>query len=460
MYQKITYTWLADKCICILLVLSMFSVVRTEVAGFPVYSLLLLTVVSVWMLGKILYAGREGQPFLMVRYRTDTAAFAAILYAVISAVIKLFSNPDEGWIVFSWNAEVIALAVLCLLVSAETQFRALYLDLLLYSGLLTAGVYMLLNLTDGLETDWLLAAFSDSGQTASYFMLVGMVSVYACCTGKDKMRSAFYMMTAGVSFMALFVNQSSISLWLMAFYFLALPVVLRPTALLVKRVMQLFFMYLFMLSNMSLLTEYTDIFRKEIFYSLQHSVYVDLLLAAGGAVFFCYWERIPAGTALERLVLRKLQKGYRMLVKVIALLFVVTAAAGGRMELPGKAVGDMFRTFVLPLSEEMGGRESGLWCVFQGYGVFPGLFLIIMIVLFADRMYRNYAEDKTVTGALSLISGIFVVQLLFWNPGLHNIVCYFYLILTASFYKEERKQVKSVGISAADLELKIQEIQV
>ena len=460
MYQKITYTWLADKCICILLVLSMFSVVRTEVAGFPVYSLLLLTVVSVWMLGKILYAGREGQPFLMVRYRTDTAAFAAILYAVISAVIKLFSNPDDGWIDFSWNAEVIALAVLCLLVSAETQFRALYLDLLLYSGLLTAGVYMPLNLTDGLETDWLLAAFSDSGQTASYFMLVGMVSVYACCTGKDKMRSVFYMMTAGVSFMALFVNQSSISLWLMAFYFLALPVVLRPTALLVKRVMQLFFMYLFMLSNMSLLTEYTDIFRKEIFYSLQHSVYVDLLLAAGGAVFFCYWERIPAGTALERLVLRKLQKGYRMLVKVIALLFVVTAAAGGRMELPGKAVGDMFRTFVLPLSEEMGGRESGLWCVFQGYGVIPGLFLIIMIVLFADRMYRNHAEDKTVTGALSLISGIFVVQLLFWNPGLHNIVCYFYLILTASLYKEERKQVKSVGISAADLELKIQEIQV
>ena len=460
MYQKITYTWLADKCICILLVLSMFSVVRTEVAGFPVYSLLLLTVVSVWMLGKILYAGREGQPFLMVRYRTDTAAFAAILYAVISAVIKLFSNPDDGWIDFSWNAEVIALAVLCLLVSAETQFRALYLDLLLYSGLLTAGVYMLLNLTDGLETDWLLAAFSDSGQTASYFMLVGMVSVYACCTGKDKMRSVFYMMTAGVSFMALFVNQSSISLWLMAFYFLALPVVLRPTALLVKRVMQLFFMYLFMLSNMSLLTEYTDIFRKEIFYSLQHSVYVDLLLAAGGAVFFCYWERIPAGTALERLVLRKLQKGYRMLVKVIALLFVVTAAAGGRMELPGKAVGDMFRTFVLPLSEEMGGRESGLWCVFQGYGVIPGLFLIIMIVLFADRMYRNHAEYKTVTGALSLISGIFVVQLLFWNPGLHNIVCYFYLILTASLYKEERKQVKSVGISAADLELKIQEIQV
>lgn len=460
MYQKFNYTWLADKCICVLLVLSMFSVVRTEVAGFPVYSLLLLTVVSVWMLGKILYAGREGQPFLMVRYRTDTAAFAAILYAVISAVIKLFSNPDDGWIDFSWNAEVIALAVLCLLVSAETQFRDLYLDLLLYSGLLTAGVYMLLNLTDGLETDWLLAAFSDSGQTASYFMLVGMVSVYACCTGKDKMRSVFYMMTAGVSFMALFVNQSSISLWLMAFYFLALPVVLRPTALLVKRVMQLFFMYLFMLSNMSLLTEYTDIFRKEIFYSLQHSVYVDLLLATGGAVFFCYWERIPAGTALERLVLRKLQKGYRMLVKVIALLFVVTAAAGGRMELPGKAVGDMFRTFVLPLSEEMGGRESGLWCVFQGYGVFPGLFLIIMIVLFADRMYRNYAEDKTVTGALSLISGIFVVQLLFWNPGLHNIVCYFYLILTASFYKEERKQVKSVGISAADLELKIQEIQV
>ena len=73
-------------------------------------------------------------------------------------------------------------------------------------------------------------------------------------------------------------------------------------------------------------------------------------------------------------------------------------------------------------------------------------------------MYKNYAVDKPVTDSLILLSVMFLVQLLFWNPGMHNIVCYFYLLAAASYYKEERTQMESVGVKASDLELKIQEI--
>lgn len=148
MHRKITYAWVTDQCICVLLVMSMLSVVRIEIAGFPVYSLLLLFLASVWALSRIIFAGREGFSFLTVRYRTDTAALAVILYALVSTVIRLFSVSTEEGIDFSWNAEVIALALICLLVSSEMRFKMLHLDLLLYSGLLTAGFYMLVNLTD------------------------------------------------------------------------------------------------------------------------------------------------------------------------------------------------------------------------------------------------------------------------------------------------------------------------
>ena len=87
------------------------------------------------------------------------------------------------------------------------------------------------------------------------------------------------------------------------------------------------------------------------------------------------------------------------------------------------------------------------------------IILLVSIVLLLDKVYKNYAQDKPVTDILILISVVFVVQLLFWNPGMHNIVCYFYLLVEAAFYKEERKMMASVGVRISDLELKIQEIK-
>lgn len=301
--------------------------------------------------------------------------------------------------------------------------------------------------------------FTDSAGVSSYFLLIAMVSAYAYCVCRDKMRSAFYMMVSGISFFVLFINQNAVSLWLMGIYFLAVPVMLRPTAILVKRAMQMFFMYLFMLSNMSLLTEYTQFIQSEISYSLEHSVYIDLLVAAGGVVFFHYWDRIPEGMDLERLVLRKMQKAYRFMLMAVMLVFVAVVLGGGWEALPEGITYDMVKSFVVPLVEDVGRNKGGILQCFQMIGVFPGLLLLISMVLFLDKMHRNYTPDKPVTDILIIISGIFLIQLLFWNPGIHNTVCYFYLLVTACFYKEERERVESVGIRISDLELKIQEIQ-
>lgn len=455
MHKEITYEWLADKCICVLLVLSMLSVINIEIAGFPLYSLLILVLASVWMMFKIIYAGRMGLPFLTIRCLTDTAALAAYAYAVLSAVIKLFGGPKEGGIDFIWNAEAIALATICQLISSEGTFKLLYFDLLLYSGLPVTGLYLLVHLTDEWGNSGLAAAFTDSGRTASYFMLIGMISTYGYCMCRDRLRSTFYIMISGISFLALFLNKNVISLWLMGMFFLTIPVLFRPTAMLIKRAMQIFCLYLFMLSNMSLLTEYTQIVRTEVAYSLEHSIYLDILLAAGGFAFFHYWERIPEGVDLERLVLRKMQKGYRFLVKVLILLFIVIVFTGnGWVALPEGVTANVIKSFALALVETIEKSENGFLYCFRTMGLIPGIFLFISVVLFLDRMNKNYTVDKPITDILVLISGIFLIQLLFWNPGMHNIVCYFYLLVAASFYQEEQKHMESVGVKASDLEIK------
>lgn len=437
MLHKITYPWLEDKCICILLILSMFSVFKIKIAGFPLYSLLLLAITSIWLLLKILYAGRDGVSFPTIRYLTDTVAITAILYAILSVIVKLFSTSEEGWIDFSWNAEMIALAVICLLVSSGVQFKTFYLDLLLYCGLMVAGVCLLCSLTDGLRNSVMEAFLADSAQVSSYFLLVGMIAVYAYCACRDQMRSLFYMMVSAISFFVLFLNQNAISLWLMGIFFLMIPVALRPTAVLVKRSMQLFFIYLFMLSNMSLLTEYTQIIRAEISYSLEYSVYMDLLIAAGGVAFFYYWDRIPEGVDLNRLVLKKMQKGYRFIASMVLIVFAAIVMDDGWAALSEGMSYDMVRFLAVPLAEAAGHSKSGILQCFQEIGVLPGIFLIVSMVLFMGRLRRNYAPDMPAVNILILISVVFMIQLLFWNPGIYNIVCYFYLLLTACFWQKE-----------------------
>lgn len=407
------------------------------IAGFPLYSLLLLVITSIWLLLRIRYADSDGIPFPAIRYLTDTIAIAAIIYAILSVIAKLFSTSEEGWIDFSWNAEMIALAVICLLISSGVPFKRFYLDLLLYCGLLTAGLYLTGSLTDGLSNSGMETFLADHVQVSSYFLLVSMISVYEYCACRDQMRSVFYMMVSAISFFVLFLNQDVISLWLMGIYFLMIPVMLRPTAVLVKRSMQLFLIYLLMLSNMSLLTEYTQMIRTEISYSLEYSVYLDLLIAAGGVVFFYYWDRIPEGVNLNRLVLKKMQKGYRFIAAMVLIIFAVIVIDGGRAVLPEGMSYNVVRFLTAPLAEAVGKNESGILQCFCAIGVLPGVILVASIVLFLDRMRRSYTPDRPVICIFILTSVVFMVQLLFRNPGIHNIVCYFYLLLTACFQQKE-----------------------
>lgn len=462
MQEKFSYPYLTCLCICLLLTVSMLFMTDEEVAGFPAYTLFLFLIVLVWLICRVVYANREGRAFLTIHYFADTVSVTTIVCAICSIIGKLFRNPEEGAIDFSWNAEAIALALICLLVSTGIQFRFLYLDVILYSGLLVSGIFMLTYFTDIKIGEGINEMFSDSGIMASYFMLIGMISVYGYCAGRDRLRSLFCFFVSGISFLALFLNKNVISLWLMVIYFLAVPVVLCPTAALVKRVMQMFFLYGFMLSNMSLLTEFTNVLCKDVSYAVESSVYLDLLMTVGGIAFFRYWDRIPENVDMERLVLRRMQKKYLFFLKIILALFgvIILGASGWRELTNGVGVWtELLRLLAVPLADEAGrGRSAFLYC-FQNTGAAFGFFAMFYMLVLAERMRMNYREEKGLTSILILVSMAFMFQILFWNPGIHNTVVYFFLLAAACFYQEEYRKTTGVKVNADELSVEIQEIK-
>lgn len=445
MSSKVTYLGTSEKFIFFLLAMSMLLTKDIRAADFPIYSLLLLLTAFGWMAVEILLHKNMKRNFWQIRYWTDLMAIFAVLYEVVSIIGKLFQNPNKGEIDFSGNAEVLAFVTLYFLISSGITFRQNYFDLILYSGLLFSAVFLYPHVTGEQLTEYGSLICKDAGATASCFLLVCMISVYQYCTCKDRLRSWFYLAISIIGFLALFLNQNVVSFWLMTAYFVAIPVLLRPTAQLVKRDMQLFFLFGFMLSNMSLLTEYTQIFVTELSYSLEHSVYLDLLLAIGGVFFFHYWEKIPEGINLERLVMRKMRRAYKVVLTVITILFAGIITGADRWAALGEKISEeAWKGFALPLVGAVRKSESGFYFCFREMGIWAGIFAVVFLVFLIGRLRQNYGMDKPLTGILILITAVFGVQLLFFKPAANTLTVYFMLLLFAAFNKEEKTQMVSI----------------
>lgn len=447
MQKKITYKRISELGVGMLIILSMLLLSSTEIAGFSLYTLLLFLILFGWMVAGIHLSTKEGKVFWKIRNIGEMIAAAILVIEVFTIIVKLFQNPENGDIGITGNVTVIVFVGIYFLFARGIPFQDIYFDLLLYCGLLVIGIFLFPYFAEVPDSHLIEAVTKSTGVMASYLMLIGMVSVYQYCTCRDKLRSWFYLLVAGVDFFALFLNQNVISFWLMVMYFLAIPVVFRSTAALIKRAAQMLALFGFMLSNMSLLTEYITVLQKKVSFSLEHSVYLDLLLAIGGIFFFHYWDRIPEGMNLEHLVMRKMRKGYQFLLKIVCIVFVGILLSGNNWSSLPEGIGkDAISGFAIPLVAALQQEKSGFYTWFAEAGVIGGIAIIFALVSLFGKMKQNYQLDKPYTGIFILISTIFIVQLFFWNPGIPTYTVYFILLLEAVFYKGKRVRVTSTKI--------------
>lgn len=195
--------------------------------------------------------------------RTDLVGILLAVYEFGRIIHKLLSSNEAGAMVYDSEVLILSMAVIYLLLSTESVFDAKYFDALLFSGLIIFGILLYQYLCMDNVGSAVLAItgnfMANSVDMASYTLLVCVTALWQYCKCDDRMRSVFYGGVQAVGFFVLFLNHNILSIWLMAIVFIALPVFSRPTAELVKRNAQMTFVYLFMLSNMSILTNYTTL---------------------------------------------------------------------------------------------------------------------------------------------------------------------------------------------------------
>lgn len=375
--------------------------------------------------------------------RTDFVVLALIIYVFLNLIMKMINTDKAEAVRFDSEITILVLAVLYFLITARPVFKAMYFDILLFAGLI---VFMLLLAEylfgEGTNTGLAILVQDKSG-IASYTLLVCMAGLWQYLKCKDRLRSVFYIGVLTVGFLIMFINQNRICIWLMIMVFLVIPVLQRPTAELVKKNMQMFFLYLFMLSNMSLLTGYTKLLQGKVSYDFQQSVYLELLTAVGGIFFFKYWDRIPEGIDLRRLVMRKMRRGYQFLFRLLSITFIGILLGGEHWkELPDRTGMNAVKEFSVPLVEELQ-KKSAFYLCFEQLGLIGGILILTLCVFLIAKLRKVCGFEKPVTSMLVLISSVFMIQLLFWNVSINTLPVYWIFMVLAITYREEKEKVIS-----------------
>lgn len=413
-----------------------------DMGSFHIQSFLLLLSTMGVLLYSVLLINSKQWEFPMLRSRTEVSILALALYAFIKIVIKIITASKTVY--FDFEVTVLALAVMYLLIAAKPVFEEKYFDIVLFSGLIVFALLLIKYLCGGGVDGALTILLTDKTGIASYTMLVCMIGLWQYLRCEDKLRSYFYIGVLTIGFLVLFINQNRVSIWLMIMFFIAIPVLQRPTAELVKRDMQMFFLYLFMLSNMSLLTGYTKLLQVEVSYNLEQSVYLELLVAVGGVFFFKFWDRIPEGVDLRRLVMRRMRRGYQFLLRLTGIVFAGILIGGEHWkDMPERIGLAAVKGFAVPLAEEVQRGKSTFYLCFEQIGMVGEVLILILCVFLIGRLRKGFAFNKPVTSMLTLISGVFLIQLLFWNVSIISLPMYCLFLSLAITYKEEKEKVIS-----------------
>lgn len=127
----------------------------------------------------------------------------------------------------------------------------------------------------------------------------------------------------------LFIYWDTASICIAGVFILFIPLVLTLTVFLVKKVLILCFCYLYLLSNI-LLLQYVSIFHSDVQYTLEYSVYIDMLTAIACVSVLYYWKRIPKEPGEKQIIMQRFRKWFICMLSVAGIFVIgcLLAAAG------------------------------------------------------------------------------------------------------------------------------------
>lgn len=272
---------------------------------------------------------------------------------------------------------------------------------------------------------WGIAAvrfLTGSGCIVSWLILGISVSILAYCTSEGKIQKYFYGIGMLLGSFLLFMQKNMTAILIIEGLLLMLPFIMKPSKGFIKKVMEMFFAFNFLLCNMSLITGYVEIFKGlstydieanvyPVTYDLEVSVYLEMALALAGLGFFTLWDKQTNESDAEDKLLPEMLPFFKAVIIIILLFLGALFAAstrGASVILP-EVMYKLLSLFILSIS----GQAGVFYTVGERYGEIGAVIILVFLTVIAVSCLRKSEEDEKEQKLLKCIAVIYVAQSIF-----------------------------------------------
>ncbi len=421
---------------------SMLLVLPVEPGKIPVFLpiiLVLSLIQNIMEKNRRYYGGKIWKESL----KTDWPIFLYLIYTVFTFFKSFFVLQLAGTMNLEFYMLLLITCLLHFTMGKRDTLERFWVDLITFAGAVAGFLLILFYFgVEGIGNVFILLRES-SGTIASYLLPVAILSVWKYCFHTTRIEAITAGITAGISFLALLLNQNQASIWLMILVFMAIPCIYRPRADLIMRTMQLFFVFVFMWCNMSLIVNYTEWIKIPLKYGLETSIYLELLLAIGGVAFFHFWDMLPEGKNLHFISMVRLQQYYFSVVGI--LILILTGALSAKSFLaafPDEGAKGAVKSLFLPLSQELQIQNSSFILCVKELGLVLALPILIYLVRLGARLYKKTHQDKNSSNLLFILYVVFIISFFVWEMSDNIILIYTLLFIVGKDLREKPILVK------------------
>lgn len=358
----------------------------------------------------------------------DIAVYVSGVIALAGMLYKVVLAPGE-------YGEYMTLLSLCLLYFAVRNYMGdICPDLIFLVSIFGAVISIPLLYHYMIDAEFVMpvSALLQDGGILPWLVLMIAINVLGYCIYDGK--AIWYGANAIVGFFLLLIQNNAAAVIIAGAMFLQTALRYMTRKKLVRRVTQMFFAYVFLLCNMALITNYTELLEVELSYDLESSVYIELMFAVFGIWFFNIWDKSTNESDEEDMVLPQF-RGFFKQISMIAMIFLMVIAAAvvrGRTDILPDAFGRLIALCRQGVESQTGILEAAA----ARYGIFGvilmGYFLYsVLETLRKNRLSRTSRHRKL----FRIVSWTFVVQALFLTQSMTSMPLY--IIFVAVMLNEQ-----------------------
>lgn len=413
-----------DKCQAYIIGLFMTASIFWSdiiVFGMPINAVIILAATLLMLIFDV-WDGQKKQELMFDGLSwLDIVIYLIGLLALVSLVGKIIFNPTE------YLKEMLAITIVLMYyllrkrcVITENQVMAFSIF-----GMITNTLLLWHYLVDD-SFDFILQAMLQNNLVATWLVIVVTINVVSYCIYDSKW--FWHGANAMVGFFLLLIQKNIPSLVLILILFFTLPFIYKPTKQLIKKDMQMLFVYAFMLCNMSLITGYTEVFDKELglSYDLETSVYLELLLSVFGVFFFNFWDKL--GNEDSREDLRRTRLFFRR-VTLFLILFLL-AFIGVFVKGSSSLMPEVINKFVAQTRDNAASQKSLLVLMSEGFGI-VGVALAMYFLYSILESLRNQRKLKATRQQklARVMAFMFVLQSIFLTQCMATTMIYLVFVI-------------------------------